>query len=112
MTTPESKVKKAVTKILDAHKVYYFFPATHGYGRSGVPDIIGVYNGIFLAIETKSGDNQPTALQFKNLREITKSGGVTFVINEDNINLISEFLTRLQGTGHLHNDSLERKQNE
>ena len=99
MTTPESKVKKAVTKILDAHKVYYFFPATHGYGKSGVPDIIGCYNGIFLAIETKSGNNQPTALQFKNLREITKSGGVTFVINEDNINLISEFLKRMQGTG-------------
>jgi hypothetical protein len=98
MTTPESKVKKAVTKILDAHKVYYFFPATHGYGKSGVPDIIACVNSMFLAIETKSGDNQPTALQFKNLREITKSGGVTFVINEDNINLIKNFLEK-QGTG-------------
>jgi len=98
MTTPESKVKKAVTKILDAHKVYYFFPATHGYGKSGVPDIIACVNCMFLAIETKSGNNQPTALQFKNLREITKSGGVTFVINEDNINLIKNFLEK-QGTG-------------
>lgn len=109
MTTPESKVKKAVTKILDAHKVYYFFPATHGYGKSGVPDIIACINSTFVAIETKSGDNQPTALQFKNLREITKAGGVTFVINEDNINLIAEFLAKEQGTGHLHNYSLERK---
>jgi ABC-type Zn uptake system ZnuABC Zn-binding protein ZnuA len=98
MTTPESKVKKAVTKILDAHKVYYFFPATHGYGRSGVPDIIACINSKFVAIETKSGDNQPTALQFKNLREITKAGGITFVINEDNINLIKNFLEE-QGTG-------------
>jgi ABC-type Zn uptake system ZnuABC Zn-binding protein ZnuA len=99
MTTPESKVKKTVTKILDAYKVYYFFPATHGYGKSGVPDIIACVNSKFVAIETKSGDNQPTALQFKNLRDITKSGGVTFVINEDNINLIVQFLAEEQGTG-------------
>jgi ABC-type Zn uptake system ZnuABC Zn-binding protein ZnuA len=99
MTTPESKVKKAVTKILDAHKVYYFFPATHGYGKSGVPDIIACINSKFVAIETKSGSNQPTALQFKNLRDITKAGGVTFIINEDNINLIAKFLAEERGTG-------------
>ena len=109
MTTPESKVKKHVTKILDAYNVYYFFPATHGYGKSGVPDIIACVNSKFVAIETKAGNNQPTALQFKNLRDITKAGGITFIINEDNINLIKEFLEKEQGTGSTHDYSLEGK---
>ena len=40
MATKETLVKKAVVKILDKHGAYHFFPATHGYGRSGVPDIV------------------------------------------------------------------------
>ena len=53
-TTPESKVKDKIVKILKKHSVYYFFPATHGYGRSGVPDIICCYRGQFVAIECKA----------------------------------------------------------
>ncbi len=32
-STPEAKVKAAVVKLLKAHDIYYFFPATHGYAR-------------------------------------------------------------------------------
>ena len=53
-TTPEKKVKDKVVGILKEEDVYYFFPATHGYGRSGVPDIVACVNGLFLAIECKS----------------------------------------------------------
>ena len=49
--TPEKKVKDKVVAILKRFGVYYFFPATHGYGRSGVPDIICCFKGFFLAIE-------------------------------------------------------------
>lgn len=41
-TTPEGKVKKRVKEILDAMDAYYFMPTTAGYGRSGVPDIVGL----------------------------------------------------------------------
>jgi Holliday junction resolvase len=87
--TPESKVKEKVVKILKEHGVYYFFPATHGYGRSGVPDIICCYNSQFLAIECKAGKNKPTALQEKEIKKIRDAGGFVFVINEDNIHLLS-----------------------
>ena len=40
--TPEGKVKKRVVEQLKALGCYYFFPATGGYGKSGVPDIVGV----------------------------------------------------------------------
>jgi hypothetical protein len=55
-STPEKKVKLKVRAILDWDKdIYYFTPMTGGYGRSGVPDIVGCYKGRFFAIECKSG---------------------------------------------------------
>lgn len=82
--TPEGKVKDKVVDILKSEGVYYFFPATHGYGRSGVPDIIACVNGFFLAIECKAGTNKPTALQVREIESIRKAGGVAIVANEEN----------------------------
>jgi hypothetical protein len=67
--------------------VYYFFPATGGYGRSGVPDIIVCYKGWFYGIECKAGKNKPTALQLRELENINEAGGVGWVVNEDNVHL-------------------------
>jgi len=92
MTTPESKVKKAVSKILDAHGIYYFYPSTHGYGRSGIPDIIACKNSIFIAIECKAGNGKTTALQDREIKRIKQSGGITFLINETNIDQLTEYL--------------------
>ena len=68
--TPEGKVKKKVKALLDERGVYYFMPATAGYGRSGVPDIICCYRGYFLAIECKAGGNKPTALQLREMEMV------------------------------------------
>jgi len=91
--TPEKKVKDKVVKILKQHGIYYFFPATHGFGRSGVPDIICCAKGKFIAIECKAGTNKPTALQEKEMADIRKAGGVTFVINETNLTLLERWIT-------------------
>ena len=79
--TPESKVKKEVTNYLKELGAYYFFPVTGGYGRSGVPDIVACIHGKFVGIECKAGDNQPTALQVKNLKAIRSAGGLSFCVN-------------------------------
>jgi Holliday junction resolvase len=92
MTTPESKVKKAVSKILDAREIYYFYPATHGYGRSGIPDIIACVNSVFVAIECKAGKGKTTALQDREIRRIRQSGGIAILINETNIDELTECL--------------------
>lgn len=92
MTTPETKVKRAVTKILDARQAYHFFPATHGYGRSGVPDIVSCYKGHFIGIECKAGKGTPTALQLKELRLIQEAGGVSMVVREDTTELLEQVL--------------------
>lgn len=91
MATKESLVKKEVVKILDKYGAYHFFPATHGYGRSGVPDIVACYNSQFIGIECKAGKNLPTALQTRELQLIEKAGGITFVIREDTVDLLEHF---------------------
>lgn len=83
--TPEAKVKKQVVAVLKKHGAYYFYPVTGGYGRSGVPDIVACFKGKFLGIECKAGNNTTTALQQKNLREITDNGGLALVISEEDV---------------------------
>jgi hypothetical protein len=91
--TPEAKVKKKVVNILKELNAYYFYPITGGYGKSGVPDIVGCYEGRFFGIECKAGKNKPTLLQEKNLADITRANGLAFVVNEDNIEDVRYYLT-------------------
>ena len=94
--TPEKKVKDKVKKVLVDAGAYYFMPGTHGFGASGVPDIVGCYQSKFFGIECKAGDNKPTALQLRNLSQITTAGGYTLVVNEDNLNDVSNMLKEIQ----------------
>jgi len=86
--TPEAKVKKQVVQQLKLLDAYYFYPVTGGYGRSGVPDIVGCYKGKFFAIECKAGTNKPTPLQYLNIEHIKQNGGVALVINEENVDSV------------------------
>lgn len=85
--TPEGKVKAKLKRILDGIGAYYFFPATGGYGRSGVPDVVGCIANQFFAIECKAVGNKPTALQLREMEKIRQAGGIAFVydgtISED-----------------------------
>tara|TARA_R110000824_G_scaffold706_5_gene4385 strand:+ start:3130 stop:3444 length:315 start_codon:yes stop_codon:yes gene_type:complete len=83
--TPEAKVKKKVGQSLKMLGAYYFYPVTGGYGKSGVPDIVGCYEGRFFGIECKAGGNKPTPLQEKNLSDIKSNRGISLVINETNV---------------------------
>lgn len=97
-STPEKKVKLKVRAILDWHEdVYYFTPMTGGYGRSGVPDIVGCYKGYFFAIECKAGKGTTTALQDKNIKEIEKAGGRVIVVNENNLEDVRLMLSDMNG---------------
>lgn len=96
VSTPEKKVKDQVVKTLKANGVYYFFPATYGMGRSGVPDIICCVDGRFLAIECKAGDNKPTALQEREMSAITTAGGSAIVVNEKNLHQVGQVIQLLK----------------
>ena len=93
--TPESKVKAAVVKLLKQYGAYYFYPATHGYGRSGVPDIVCCVKGKFLAIECKAGKGETTALQDKEINAIRTAQGIAAVVRETNLDMIEQVLKEL-----------------
>lgn len=95
MATPESNVKRKVVDVIKKNGAYYFFPATGGYGRSGVPDIVCCYRGYFIGIECKAGNNKPTPLQEAEMAKIRQAQGVTLVVNEDNIADVQQIFTTI-----------------
>ena len=94
--TSEKKVKDKIVAILKDEGVYYFFPATHGFGRSGVPDIICCVGGKFLGIEVKAGKNKPTLLQVRELERIRIAGGVAIVANDENWDMVRDLVRSLK----------------
>jgi Holliday junction resolvase len=94
--TPESRVKAACVEILKSHNAYYFFPVTGGFGKSGVPDIIVCWRGVFLAIECKAGYNKPTLLQEREMHAIERAGGTALVIREDSVDMLDNWFTEME----------------
>ena len=90
--TPEGRVKDAVRKILTEFGIYHFMPPGMGFGRAGIPDIIGCFQGKFIAIECKAGKGKTTALQDRELSAIRAAGGTAMVINEDGLIELKEKL--------------------
>jgi Holliday junction resolvase len=90
--TPEKKVKQRVVAQLKELGAYYFYPTTGGFGSSGVPDVVCCYQGRFIGIECKAGKGKTTALQDKNLAAISAAGGVALVVNEENVEQVTDLL--------------------
>lgn len=97
--TPEGIVKDKVVAVLKKYGVYYFFPASYGMGRSGVPDIICCISGLFLAIECKAGKNKPTQLQTHEMQSIRNAGGSAIIINEVTLPEVELKLRAMLGDG-------------
>lgn len=103
MITPEGRVKAKVKALLNKYNVYYFMPATGGYGRSGIPDFICCVKtnkssrGLFVAIECKAGNAKPTALQEREMVRIRQQGGSALVINEQLLDYLEGFLIGVTG---------------
>jgi Holliday junction resolvase len=90
--TPEGKIKKRVKEILDEVGAWYCMPVGSGYGKSAIPDFIICYQGYFLAIETKAGNKQATAIQAREIERIKAANGVAWVINETNIENLKSWI--------------------
>lgn len=97
--TPESKVKARIKLVLEAHGAYYAMPIGSGYGHAGVPDFLCCMGGHFFSVEAKAGKGKTTALQEAEMAKIRAAGGTTFVINEDNINQLQEWLHARRNNG-------------
>lgn len=76
MKTPESFEKDEIKKYLTTLGCFWFSPATAGYGKSGVPDIIACIEGRFWGIEVKRPGKAATVLQARLGQEIEQAGGL------------------------------------
>jgi hypothetical protein len=77
--TPEAKVKSEIKKVLAEYGCWYFMPSMNGYGRAGIPDFIGCYQGVFFAVEAKAPEGQVTAHQQREIDAIHHAGGAAIV---------------------------------
>lgn len=80
--TPEGKVKAIIRAKLNATpSLYYFMPASNGFGRAGVPDFVGCLpDGRFFAIEAKADKGVLTAMQRREISKINNAHGIALVI--------------------------------
>ena len=90
--TPEGKVKKEVKAYLTLRGWWFFMPVQNGMGLAGVPDILAVKEGQFLAVETKAPGkrNNTTANQDRVLADIAQHGSWSIVT--DDVNHLRYFL--------------------
>ena len=90
--TPEGKVKADIKKLLAKLGAWFCMPATGGYGKSGVPDFLVCWKGLFIGIEAKApgkGGNT-TPAQDEQLEEIKQAGGLSLVCDDVSV-LVSYF---------------------
>ena len=50
-----------------------------GFQKAGIPDILGVVNGAFFAIELKGDGGKASELQKRNIDLINEAGGIGFI---------------------------------
>lgn len=83
MTTPEGKVKTEIKAYLNSlgDDCWYFMPMSMGYGRNGIPDIVGCYKRRMFAIEVKAPgkERMATTWQNKEITAINTAGGMAIV---------------------------------
>ena len=83
--TPEGKVKADIKALLNslAPECWYFSPVMMGYGRKGIPDLIGCYLGYFFAIEVKAPGkvHNTTPWQDKECYAIAQAKGAVLVVD-------------------------------
>lgn len=88
----EKDVKKRVKAILDKHGYFWWSPPANAYGKSGISDIHAIKAGVFMVVETKFGGNKATPLQVGFLNSVRAEDGNAFVVDENNIDFLDQFL--------------------
>jgi len=76
----ESAIVAGVVKRLKARGAWVLKVHGGGYQRPGVADVLGVYEGVPLALECKRPGQKPTPLQERDMVAFRRAGGRAEVI--------------------------------
>jgi len=94
-STPESKVKAGIKRLLDKLGIWYYMPVAGPFAVHGIPDFICCWDGQFLAIEAKAPGKLKTLTyhQQAKIDEINAANG--FAVAVDSVEVLRELLTKL-----------------
>lgn len=84
-TKPETLLVNNIMDRLEAEGGWWFKVHGSPMQKAGIPDIIGCWEGRFIGIEVKVGDNTPSLLQKEILKCLVRAGamaGVAYSIQE------------------------------
>jgi len=81
----EAWVKKQVKDQLKLLNSWYYMPNGGYYSTSGIPDFVGVLNGLFVGVETKDSDGTWSQAQRDRKEEIVKAKGCYILVDEDGL---------------------------
>ena len=76
---PESKLSARISKEFAARGVWSFKVHGSEYQPAGIPDIVGVYQGLFIACESKMPDGHLSEIQKFRISRIRNAGGLVVV---------------------------------
>ena len=76
--------------------------------KSGIPDWLVCYKGLFLAIEFK-GDSDLMPLQERNLAMTTRAGGSSIMWNTDGQDILDGLIKYIRHQYHQHSYNIQKE---
>lgn len=75
----EKQIENIIKKYLASKGVWYIKHHANKFTKVGVPDVLGCWQGKFVAIEVKTPVGVLSELQKYNLKAISDAGGISIV---------------------------------
>ena len=91
----EKQFENKIKKYLTINKQWYVKYFANGFTKSGIPDILSVVNGHFLAIEVKSETGKPSELQLYHIEKIKQAGGHAVIVKPSQFEELKELIQEL-----------------
>lgn len=85
----ENKIRKFIDTIPNA---WHYKHWGGGFGKAGIPDIMGCINGRLIALEVKASDGKPSPLQARCINQITCAGGYAAIVYPEEFDELKENL--------------------
>ena len=92
----EKQFENQIKKYLTEHGIWHVKYFANGFTKAGIPDILAVCNGHFLAIEVKSESGKPSELQLHHIEKIKQSGGHAVIVKPSQFDELKQLIEELK----------------
>ena len=96
MAGKEKTFENQIKKYLTEQGVWYVKYFANGFTKSGIPDLLCVVNGHFLAIEVKAENGKPSELQLHHIEKIKQAGGHAVIVKPSQFEELKRLIQELK----------------